>query len=260
VVSLYWAVRGNLRSYVVIKIGLLDIETAPNVGYVWGKYDQNVIEFVQNWYMLSWSWKWLDDPKVECRALCDYDNYTLDLTDDQHLVQDLWERFDEADIIVAHNGDAFDIKRSNARFITHSLPPPRPYKTVDTLKVARKHFKFESNKLGDLGQHLDLGTKAANMGFKTWKGCMEGDPQAWKTMKKYNAQDTLLLEQVYLKLRPWATTHPDLNVFGDGELKCPTCQSGHIQKRGFSIARTRKYQRLHCQGCGHWFAGELLKD
>ena len=240
------------------KIALVDIETAPNLGWVWGKWEQNVIAFKQEWYMLSFSWKFLGDKSACVLGLDDFDGYKTGTENDKPLIEHLWSVFDEADIVVAHNGDAFDIKKSNARFILHDLPPPSPYKTVDTLKIAKKHFKFESNKLGDLGQHLGCGQKAKTSGFKTWLGCMEGDRKAWAELKKYNVQDVLLLEKIYLKLRPWAVTHPNLNMYTK-KTACPTCQSENIQRRGMSYAKIRVSQRWHCQDCGSWYSGESVK-
>ena len=34
------------------KILYYDIETAPNLSYVWGQYEQNVIAHVSEWHML----------------------------------------------------------------------------------------------------------------------------------------------------------------------------------------------------------------
>ena len=240
------------------KIVLIDIETAPSLGWTWEKYDTNIIEFTQHWFMLSYAYKTLDDNTVHIQALPDYPGYTKDLTYDLLLVKSLWDVLDSADIVIAHNGDAFDIKKSNARFIAHGLPPPAPYKTVDTLKIARKHFKFESNKLGDLGKMLEIGVKVPHTGFSLWKGCMAGDMDSWEKMKEYNVQDVLLLEEVYLKLRPWAATHPDVNLYGVSG-GCPSCGGSKIQRRGFSYAKTQIRQRFHCQGCGHWYAGALVK-
>ena len=243
------------------KIVLLDIETAPNLGWVWGKYDQNVIAFEEHWYMLSFAAKVLGEDVSFVRGLCDYDDYRSDLRNDFHLVSDLWAVLDGADIVVAHNGDAFDIKRSNARFIAHSFPPPSPYKTIDTLKIARKHFKFESNKLNDLGQYLEVGEKIPHVGFKLWRACMAGDLEAWEKMKEYNVQDLVLLEEVYLKLRPWAVSHPNLNLYGDrtDPLKCPNCGSDHVQRRGYSHLVSQVRQRFNCTGCGRWFSGPVVK-
>jgi predicted RNA-binding Zn-ribbon protein involved in translation (DUF1610 family) len=245
------------------KILLLDIETAPSLGYVWGKYDQNVIEFQQDWFVLSFAYKWLGDATVNVKALNDYKGYRPGGSD-ARLIADLHSCLDAADIVVAHNGDRFDIKKSNARFLAHGLPPPATYKTVDTLKVARRHFRFDSNKLGDLAKSLGLGGKVPHVGFALWKGCMQGDPDAWKLMKEYNIQDVILLEEIYIRLRPWVNNHPDVTKFGklptvSGEHACPNCGSEHVHRRGLAVARTRRYQRLNCQSCGAWFQGDLEK-
>lgn len=241
------------------KILLLDIETAPSVGYVWGKYDQNVIKFLKDWYILCFAYKWLDEKGVTVKALPDYDNYEAGGSDEA-LVRDLWKVLDEADIVVAHNGDSFDLKKSNARFLTFNLPPPSTYKTFDTLKAIKKSFRFDSNKLDDLGQYLKVGKKLPHTGFSLWEGCMAGDLPSWKKMKEYNAQDVYLLEQVYLRVRSWSN-HPDVTLYGDvvDRGSCPSCGSHHVQRRGRVAAKTRVYQRLNCQECGSWFSGDIIK-
>lgn len=108
------------------KILFFDIETAPNLGYVWGRYEQNVIEFTSEWYMLAWSAKWKDGKHIT-KCLADYDGYDPLSENDRLLVTDLHKLLAEADIVIAHNGSRFDIKRSNTRFIEHGLLPPEPY-------------------------------------------------------------------------------------------------------------------------------------
>jgi uncharacterized protein YprB with RNaseH-like and TPR domain len=163
---------------------------------------------------------------------------------------------DGADIIIGHNADKFDIRKSNTRFVFHGLKPPSPYKTIDTLKIARKVFKFDSNKLDELGRYLGLGRKIPHTGFHLWHSCMLGDPKAWKVMKKYNARDITLLEDVYYILRPWATNHPNVN---QGEVGCPKCKATNVQKRGFSYTLLRKKQRFQCGNCHGWFEGPAAK-
>ena len=238
------------------RIVLLDIETAPSLGWIWGKYEQNVIDFKTNWYLLSFAYKFLGESKVHVRALPDYPTYKKDRESDAGLIKDLWAILDGADIVIGHNLDAFDIRRTNARFLTHRLNPPTPYKTVDTLKIARRVFKFDSNKLDDLGGYLGLGRKLPHTGFHLWKGCMFGDAKSWKVMKKYNMRDIILLEDVYHLLRPWATNHPNVNK---GEFACPKCSSVDIQKRGFSYTLSRKKQRFQCNKCHGWFEGPAAK-
>ena len=120
---------------------------------------------------------------------------------------------------------------------------------MDTLKLARRYFKFNSNRLGHLGEHLGLGGKEVTGGFQTWEGCMKGDPKAWKLMKKYAKQDVDLLVDVYERLRPWATNHPNRNVIDGTSYACPTCGSNKLQKRGKRRTRTMVYQTLQCTRC-----------
>src|ERR1035437_5750157 len=201
------------------KICFFDIETAPSLGYFWGKlWETNIIDVQAPWYMLSFAYKWLGENKIHTRALPDYPIFKKDKENDKELVEDLHDLFDQADILIAHNGDRFDIRKTNARFIMQGLRPPSPYKTIDTLKAARRHFQFESNKLNDLGQYLKLGRKLPHTGFDLWKRCMTGEKAAWQTMRDYNARDVELLEKVYEKLKPYMTNHPDLGVYEPQEL------------------------------------------
>lgn len=234
------------------RIVYIDIETAPNLGWVWGKWEQNVIENKSDWYILSFAWKWADEDKVNTLALNDSNLYVPGSEDDSFLVKKLWSILDEADIVIAHNGDGFDIPKIKTRLIIHGYQPPSPFKTVDTLKIARNHFKFDSNKLDDLGAYLKIGRKLPHTGFHLWKGCMTGDPESWTKMKQYNAHDVELLEKVYFTLRAWYPTHPNVNK---GEQACPTCSSTNVQKRGFSYTAQRKKQRFQCLNCTRWYEG-----
>lgn len=227
-----------------------DIETSPNTAYVWGKYEQDVIAYLDQFKILSFSAKYLDGKQIT-KGLIDYPLYKRDKNDDSALVKDLWHLFDEADVLIAHNGNKFDIKKSNARFIAHNLPKPSPFKTVDTLLVARNNFAFNSNRLDDLGDYLDLGRKVHTGGFELWKGCIDGDKKSWDLMKKYNAQDVVLLEKVYKKFLPWIQNHPNYGSFLEGRV-CPNCGGNHLQSRGIAKTLSATYQRYQCQDCRTW--------
>jgi len=218
---------------------LLDIETSPNLAYVWEKYEQDVISFEKERELLSFAYKWSGDKNVKC--------FSLNELTPLRLTKKLHELFGEAEVIVAHNGDNFDIKMANAFFAHFNLKPPSPYKTIDTLKIARSKFRFNSNKLNDLGEYLGLGTKVETGGFKLWLGCLKGNRLAWKKMKEYNKRDVELLEKVYWKLKPWVNTPS----FEEG-IKCPSCGSTHVQKRGWNLNRIFKSQRYQCTDCGKW--------
>jgi DNA polymerase elongation subunit (family B) len=231
------------------RILFIDIETFPNVAYVWGKYQQDVIEYKQETCIATYAAKWLDEP-VFAKALNDYDGYKGNSYDDKDLVADMWKLLDEADIVVAHNGDDFDVRVMKARFMYHGHFPPRPFKTVDTKKVAKKAARFNSNRLDDIGNYFGLGRKIKT-DFSLWRGCIEGDSASWAKMVKYNKQDVVLLEKVYKKLLPWINNHPNMLLF-DPSAVCPKCSSQSVQYRGYAVTSTRRYRRFQCQKCGGW--------
>lgn len=232
------------------KVICLDIETSPNVGYTWGRYDQAVIKQIRGWELLSFAYKELGRGKVKCLARCDFKDKS-----EKTLVKEAWKILDDCAAAIAHNGVRFDFAKLRAKFVQHELPPPRPFKEIDTKKIAKSHFGFYSNSLNDIARDLGLGEKIETGGFELWEGCMANEPRAWAKMKRYNAHDVTLLEMVYLKLRAWHPTHPNLALvdIGGTVTDCPVCSSEKVQRRGYNVARTRRQARLHCQDCGHWF-------
>jgi hypothetical protein len=247
-----------MKTHETAKIVLVDIETAPSLGWTWGpKWETSIIDFKTDWYLLSFAYKVLGEKKVTVKALNDYPGYSKNKENDEALVADLWEVFNGADILLGHNLDKFDIRKANARFLTHGMPPPAPYKTLDTLKIARRSFKFDSSKLDDLGHYLGLGRKLPHTGFHLWRGCMDGDLKSWNLMKRYNAQDVTLLEKVYYAVRAWSSTHPNVNK---GVLQaCPKCGSKNVQRRGFEYTALRQKQRYQCLSCHGWHSGPARK-
>lgn len=232
------------------RVLLYDIETTPNLAYVWGKWQQDVIAYEQEWHILCFAYKWLGESKTHVVALPDFPLYKKDKSNDIEVVKKLKELFDEADVVIAHNGDSFDQKKTHARFMVHKLGPPSPYRQIDTKKVARKYANFNSNKLSDLGRVLGVGDKMETGGFSLWLGCMNGVQAAWKTMKRYNKQDVVLLEQIYLELRPWISPHPAMNLM-EGKLDaCPNCGGTSLHKNGTYYNRVSKVQVWKCNDCG----------
>jgi hypothetical protein len=239
------------------RILLFDVENAPSLGWFYDLWKEgNIVGTKAEQYFLSFAYKWFDEALVKSFSLPDFKGYKPGSENDEALVRALWKLFDEANILIAHNGDGFDVKKANARFAYYGLPPPSPYKTVDTLKVARKYFKFTSNKLDNLGDHLGYGRKVVHTGFNLWKGCMTGDPKAWKKMVQYNKRDVVLLEQIYLHFRPWIENHPNVSILSDIPDGCPNCASTNLLKRGYGITKTGKRQRYQCSDCGSWSRGQ----
>lgn len=232
------------------KILLFDLETSPNLAYVWGKYEQNVIAYKKEWELLSVAYKWLGESKVYCLTREDYKDKS-----DKQLSKALRNLLNEADIVIAHNGDEFDIKKSNAKFVEHNLGPTAPFQKIDTKKLAKKYFKFNSNSLDDLGNLLGVGRKMKTGGFDLWLDCMAGKSSAWKQMAEYNKQDVLLLERVYLKLLPWADQHPNVSMLANVTDGCPKCGHRKLESKGVRF----NYRRYICKGCGGYCRARLAE-
>lgn len=230
---------------------IIDIETAPNIAYVWGAWKQNIgqNQWVNKSHIMSFAAKWLDEDKIIYK-----ENRK---SNDKPLVEEIYKLLDKADIVVAHNGKKFDLPTIIGRGVIHGLKPPSPYFIVDTLLVAREELRLVSNTLANLCEELGLPKKDGHKkypGFELWLGCLRGEEEAWQEMKHYNIQDILSLEALYLRLRPYMRRHPNTSrSFGEGVCECPKCQSTSLQSRGHYYTKAGlAYQRYVCNDCGSW--------
>jgi hypothetical protein len=230
-----------------VKTLTLDLETSPNVAHVWGLWNQNVglPQLRESGQVISFAAKWLGSKKVE---------FYSDFHDGhEEMVKQAWRLVDEADAIVTFNGKSFDMKWLNREFIEAGLNPPSAWRDIDLLLVARKQFRFPSNKLQYVSTKLGLDGKVQHSGHDLWVRCLAGDEKAWATMRRYNRQDVVLTEELYVRLLPWITNHPNAALYVDAdEPICPRCESTHLQKRGYATTQVGKYRRFQCTDCGGW--------
>jgi len=232
-----------------------DIETSLQTAAVFKLFGEDYINhenLIQERYIICASWKWAGDKKVESVSILDDPKlFAKDPFSDYHVCKVLYEVLSQADVIVAHNGDGFDLKYLRTRLIINGFPPLPPVATLDTLKTARSLFMFNSNRLDYLGKILGVGRK-----IKTspglWLKMLQGDFSGMPEMVKYNKQDVLLLEDVFNKLAPHMPNHINRELFGQ-KVGCPRCGSKHVQSRGLHRAITKVYQRFQCQSCHGWF-------
>lgn len=232
------------------KILIFDIETSPMSAYIWGRWKQNVSldQTISEWFMLSWSAKWLNNPNVMSDVLTPEEVLK---ENDSRITHSMWQLFNEADIVIAHNGQKFDTPRLNSRFILNGLIPPTPYRQIDTLVVAKKEFGFSSNKLDALAGYFEIEHKS-DTDFNLWKRCLEGEQEALDYMEAYNIKDVEILEKVYLKLRPWIKNHPNISLYLENEDEtCPHCGSMNVADTGtYSYTNVSKFSNVRCLDCG----------
>ena len=123
------------------QILVLDIETSPNIAYVWRFFKENVgaKQVLANGTMLSFAAKWLGEKDVVYE---DVSNQT-----EKQMLEKMFALLDQAEVVVAHNGNKFDLPHIQGRGLVLGLKPPSPYKQIDTVRVARDQFNFPSNSL-----------------------------------------------------------------------------------------------------------------
>lgn len=239
------------------KIGLIDIETAPLEGSVWGLFDQTVglSQIVQEWAIISYCYKPLGGKRS---SLVYEDNRNeADPRNDGKLLRSLWQIMHDNDILIAQNGKRFDMRKIRARLILNNFTPHRPVKVEDTMLMARQVAAFTSNKLEWLSTYLSNVQKSKHKefpGFELWAECLKGNPRAWAAMKKYNIPDVLSMEEVYMRLRPWVKGHTNIAAYHDHEhMACPVCASTNLrQDERNAFTQVGEYHQYQCGDCGAW--------
>lgn len=236
------------------KILIFDVETAPNKVYTFGLYNQNIgkNQIIERGYMLCYCAKWAGRRDIISDAIWNYPkHFRGNPRDDSNIATSLWKLIDEADIVIAHNGDNFDIKWANTTFVKAGLPPVSSYKSIDTLKQSRRNFYFVSHALENVSQELGLGKKVETGGFDLWPKAMRGQKLACSRMLKYCKHDVRLLERFYKTIKPYIRNHPNLNVYdGQDKMRCRNCQSPRLRRKGYAYTAAGKYQRYVCLNCG----------
>jgi len=231
------------------KVGILDIETSPLQCHVWGTWKQRIgnEQIINDWFMLSYSWKWLFDSKVYGSVLTPEEAINRD---DSRICRELWKYLDQCDVVIGHNINRFDIPKAQTRFIVNKLAPPSPYRTIDTLTIAQQNFRFASNKLDYIGELL-LHDRKIHTEYKLWLDCMNGVPERLEEMLVYNKKDVLLEEEAYVFLRPYIKSHPNMAIYQESiEPTCPTCGSVDIEECGHYATSVNRYLAFRCKECG----------
>lgn len=237
------------------KILILDIETSMLLlgGFDLKPYWTSPDHVFEDFFIICAAWKWLGSKKIEAVSV-----KPGKLHDDKQVVKQLIKVINEADIVVGHNIDRFDIKKIKTRCLFHGLPVPQQVQTVDTLKVARREFLMTSNRLDYLGKYLGVGGKTDNT-RGLWQRIARGDGSALKDMLKYNKNDVKIQEKVYLKLLGYVSNHPNMNVILESEkLVCTNCGSNKVKRNGYRATIAGKYLRYRCNDCGASFRGKSV--
>lgn len=239
------------------KILFVDIETSPNLGYFWRpgreiSVDYNCIVKERAVICLSYLWSGTNEVK----------SLTWDSKqDDAKLLKSFAKIASEANIIIGHNGDRFDIPWLKGRMMMQGLEPLINLVSIDTLKLSRNNFNLNSHKLDYLAKIMGFEGKIST-GWALWKSVLEGDKKSLDLMVKYCNNDTKILAKVFFKMLPYIKKLP-VNfsyLLKGNKLGCPNCGHEDAIKYGTYVSALTKKQRYRCNNCYHYYAGETINE
>ena len=190
---------------------------------------------------ISYKWQHEDSPNT----------ITWHNQNDKTLVKQFVKIMNQADEIIAHNGDRFDIPWLRTRALYHGIKSVPRGRTLDTLKKARGNFKLPSNRLNDIGRYYGLGEKVKTPDGM-WQNVCFGDGSMMPEMIKYCEQDVMLLERVYLHMQNLVPNNTHVGVIqGQPKWSCPNCGSQQVVRNGTDTTRSgQQKQKMRCRGCG----------
>ena len=239
-----------------MKLVVYDLEVSPAMGFFYPPlYQTNILKVEKYQVLMSFSCATFDGSKlskIKHVQLSDFAaRFKKDRWDDTDVTKALYRELEKADAVLAHNGKSFDNKMANTFFIKAGLDPLPEFKTVDTLKAARTHFRFASNKLDEIAKELGIEGKTAVTVGALWHDYMitPNWKKAGKLLKAYNNQDIQALFDIYMKLRPFIKNHPNVAIYGDKH-SCPVCGGRNFTSNGIRATNTMIYRRLNCKECG----------
>lgn len=245
------------------KILFYDIETAPVLALIWRPgYNMSVnhdqlLDGEKN-DIICIGYRWAHQKRAKCLV---WDNKKQC---SEKMIQEFTKIVEQADVVIAHNGDRFDLKHINTQRLLHDQTPIAWPTSEDTLKMVKKHFNFPANNLDYLAKVL-LGSKKNPMSWADWvniKLKKKGHEKNLKKMVDYCKKDVDLLCEVWEKIAPYCEVKVSRSLIVNNNREgCPSCGSIHSHKHDKITLKSGKYQRYKCQDCGHvWRYHKKLKD
>lgn len=232
------------------KLLFYDIETSLAKSYHFQQWKVNLSQKqkIQESHLLSHAWAW-GDGEVTGSILT---REEMLAHDPERLVLECWSLLDNCDVLVAHNGKRFDVRKVNSYFLQYGLPPPSPYRVIDTLLIAKQKFALPFNSLAYLAEFLNVEQKIDTGGVDLWIQCDQGSQEALDKMNEYCMGDIVTLRSVYNHLISWSNDGVNLALYSDHGASCPHCSSDNISviEGKYTHTVARKYQVYRCNDCG----------
>ena len=183
---------------------------------------------------------------------------------DGEMVEELVAMCNEADAVIAYYGDygRFDVPYLNTRAVANGLSPTAPLTVIDPHRTARRTLKLARNSLDAVATLLKTPHQKQHLPWPDWEVARFGSSKAITKLVEYCENDVLVLEDVYIALRPLIKNHPYVGgaLSGPDEVEsCPAC--GSTKTEGNGTRRTKNFiiHRRRCRNCGSVFEGTRKK-
>lgn len=232
-----------------------DLEVSPALGYYYPPtWETGILKTKERQRLMSFAWQVVGEKKIHARNLSHMDTYKVDPFNDKLLTIELHKVMSSADILLGQNSDQFDVKMANYFFIMNGLAPIPPTKYIDTKKVAKRYFRFQNNTLDNLGEELGFGGKTQITYKDLWvPAFLEGDKKSWKLMDTYCKNDVDKTTKIYLKMRPFMRSHPNLaRITGEYD-SCPRCGGFDYRIKAYRTTDVSRYHQYYCNTCEGYF-------
>lgn len=204
-------------------------------------------------YCLAIGYKWAHEKKTKIMSIADYPGRKS--TDDAPMLREFEKVFREADLVVHHFGDYYDIPFLQTRRFIHGMKPMPRVATVDTWRIAKKRLKFHSNRLDAILKALGCPYAKTALDGNAWIDASAGDRKALKYIVHHCKMDVLVLEWVYNKIKPVWDQHPAIY----GKLRCKACGGAKFRSEGIRPTTEKIYRRLVCVNCGLSKKGDVVQ-
>lgn len=234
------------------KILFLDLETAAALVMCFGRHKQFINQdavIKEGGWIICGGYRWMQDDKSSVI----YNKEQIRAGNDYEVCSELWQLFAKADAVVAHNLKNFDLKMLETRCLANGLPPLPNVQLIDTLEIAKKKFRFPSNKLDSLAAFLGIGRKVSHEGILLWVKVQQGDEQALETMLVYCEQDVDLLVEVFQALasRGLVSGFNAAMYYSDNKVRCHICGSDNVEHSGRNVYTVvSQFAETRCNDCG----------
>lgn len=226
------------------KILIYDIETSRVSAMVWwtGKQYVGYKQLREEPKIITIAYKWLGEDKI-------HDLEWDKNQSDKKLLEDFLVVYNKADMVIGQNNDRFDNRWVNARAMKYRLDVNVFVKSFDIMKQTKRLFRLPSYSMDYITKFLGVENKLQHEGIIMWDKIQFGNKAEQKEylgkMIKYNRQDIVATEDMYLSLRKYMGNKMHFGVAnGLPSFSCPSSGSLDIHLHKTTVTAAGTVQRI----------------